>query len=76
MMAAKSARDGVLMFTKPVSTTEVLRSPVQADAGAPVFLSASQREAANDIRRALAERHVFAAVTGDPGLARRWYSPP
>lgn len=70
MMAAKSARDGVLMFTKPASTPEVPRPPVQAPAGAPVFLSASQREAANDIRRALAERHVFAAVTGAPGLGK------
>ena len=36
----------------------------------PAFLSASQHEAANAIRRALAERHVFAAVTGAPGLGK------
>ena len=70
MMAAKSARDGVLMFTKPMSATEVPQPPVQASVGAPVFLSTSQREAVNDIRRALAERHVFAAVTGAPGLGK------
>ncbi len=70
MMAAKSARDGVLMFTKPVSTTGLPQPPVQAPVGAPAFLSASQREAVNDIRRALAERHVFAAITGAPGLGK------
>lgn len=36
----------------------------------PAFLSASQHEAANAIRRALAEWHVFAAVTGAPGLGK------
>ena len=36
----------------------------------PFFLSKSQREAANVIRRALAERHVFAALTGVPGSGK------
>lgn len=70
MIAAKSARDGVLMFTKPVFATDVPRPPIHAATSAPIFLSASQREAVNDIIRALAERHVFAAVTGAPGLGK------
>ena len=70
MMAAKSARDGVLAFPKPMFATDEPRPPVQATAGAPVFLSVSQHDAANDIQRALAERQVFAAVTGAPGLGK------
>jgi len=74
MMASNSSSDGVLMFAKQVSTAVGPQPSRQAAApialGSPVFLSASQREAANDIRRALAERHVFAAVTGAPGLGK------
>lgn len=36
----------------------------------PFFLSKNQRDAANVIRRALAERHVFAALTGAPGSGK------
>jgi len=41
-----------------------------AAADGPAFLGASQHEAANAIRRAIAERHVFVAVTGAPGLGK------
>jgi len=41
-----------------------------AAAGGRAFLGRSQREAADVIRRALAERHVFAALTGAPGLGK------
>jgi len=39
-----------------------------AAVGGQAFLGRSQREAADVIRRALAEGHVFAALTGAPGL--------
>ena len=71
-MAANSA-DDVLALTHAVSAPAKPQSPTQAApavSAGPLFLSASQRDAANDIRRTLAERHVFAAVTGAPGLGK------
>jgi len=41
-----------------------------AAVGGQAFLGRSQREAADVIRRALAEGHVFAALTGAPGLGK------
>ncbi len=54
------------MADDPRASTPVASAVVDG----PAFLSASQHEAANAIRRALAERHVYAAVTGAPGLGK------
>ncbi len=71
-MAANSD-DDVLALTPEVSWPVQPQPPTQATpavSAGPLFLGASQRDAVSDIRRTLAERHVFAAVTGAPGLGK------
>ena len=52
-----------LLLQQPAAAPGVMMSE-------PFFLSKSRRDAANVIRRALTERHVFAALTAAPGLGK------
>lgn len=70
MMITNYYRDEVLAVPQPAPKADDPQPPAQTALGAPVFLSASQRQAAGDIQRSLAERHVYAAVTGAPGVGK------
>jgi len=73
MMISNLAVERAPAFLGGKSVMDDPRAPApiaSAAADGPAFLGASQHEAANAIRRAIAERHVFVAVTGAPGLGK------
>lgn len=69
MMITNYYRDEVLPVAEP-PPGDIPRPTAPAAQDTPGFLTASQQEAADDIRRSLAEQHVYAAVTGAPGVGK------
>jgi len=69
MIITNYYRDEILPVIEPAPRADP-RPPEQITLVAPVFLTASQREAADDIQRSLDERHVYAAVTGAPEVGK------